>query len=205
MLNKTLEVLDLEIRKFLPVKFREKSISLSGILRDDPKLPDPWFDTTSLANLPRRKTDLIVLALLSWYCSEEIGFLLRLQIEEEWRDKDSEEVKDVVLNSKEYCLAYLILQDRWGDRDFFGNILTKKRLERIWYRLSFKKVSHKRVKKYTGWCRGHPEGHHRRKSFPLELSSEEVFQIEEQERLRKLEKDQRLLRLIRRIEEFLAS
>jgi len=75
--------------------------------------------------------DLVVLAVASWYITEETGFLLRLALEKKIGNNLDLAWIGLLLNSKAECLIYLQETSRWHTRDFFGNILTDARLKRL--------------------------------------------------------------------------
>lgn len=54
--------------------------------------------------------------------SDEVRFLLRLFIEENWKNGELLEYKDSLLTSKEHCLAVLQVQEIWDGHTFFGEI-----------------------------------------------------------------------------------
>jgi hypothetical protein len=66
-----------------------------------------------------------MMGVLHWYFPEEIRCLVNLALSENWGG-DFEEIKEVLLTSKETALAYLIIQDRFNEYDFYGNLLTEK-------------------------------------------------------------------------------
>jgi hypothetical protein len=100
---------------------------------------------------------------------DEIGILIRLNLEElEWPAEKFLE-KELLLTSKDVMLGYLILQERWNGNDFFGNVLNLAanlyRRETTW----FQQRSRRSVKRYSGYCRGYQESHRMRKRLPREL------------------------------------
>lgn len=74
----------------------------------------------------------LLLAISSWYCDEEIGVLLRLQISEEIKNNEDIFFLELALISKASMLIFLQESSLWHSRDFFGNILTKRNLQRAW-------------------------------------------------------------------------
>lgn len=56
---------------------------------------------------------------------DEVRFLLRLFIEENWKNGELLEYKDSLLTSKEHCLATLQVQEIWDGHTFFGELYTK--------------------------------------------------------------------------------
>jgi hypothetical protein len=67
----------------------------------------------------------ILFGILHWYFPAEIRVIFNLWLEEHFGE-DYSEVKEIILLSKETALGYLLVQDRWSSRDFYGNVLTKK-------------------------------------------------------------------------------
>lgn len=65
---------------------------------------------------------LIACAILSWYIPEEIGILLRLELEKYSQHEDLF-ILDLLIQNKGTMLCYLIETRLWHSRDFFGNIL----------------------------------------------------------------------------------
>jgi hypothetical protein len=86
----------------------------------------PCGDTTfRIKNLKTK--DLFELALISWYLPEEIGVLLRLDLEQ-WvsklEDEDFHKVPlMIVLSSKAETLLFLQETSLWSTHEFFGNYL----------------------------------------------------------------------------------
>jgi hypothetical protein len=139
----------------------------------------------------------------SWYFPEEIGVLVRLNLEETWGD-ERQEVGEALLTSKAFALAWLIIQEDFNENDFFGNYLSPAKVKQLLRFLEFKRVSTKKVERYTGYCRGHRDGTHRSPtSLPRELQPG-VISLEE-DQIRKLMLEQKKLRLLGRIREFLTS
>jgi hypothetical protein len=182
---------------------KERSKVLSRVLSVSPtqesEFPITKFDWTHLC-VPRKLKDKLILALLSWYMVEEIGDLVRLDLEENW-GADSEEVGAIVLTSKEYCLSWFIIQKEFDSFEFFGNYLSEARVSTILKQLQFHRLSAKKVKRYTGYCRGHRESN---STGPKPLPAELVpgtLSLEEIEQ-RKVEFQQRLLSLLYEVEVF---
>lgn len=74
------------------------------------------------------KVNLTVLSILSWYIPEELGVLLRLEIEEKVKNTEMDYLV-LLLQSRALCFNFLLDSKLWSARDFFGNILTKKNIE----------------------------------------------------------------------------
>jgi hypothetical protein len=181
--------------------FGTRELTLTDKLLDSPTY-QAEYDLTRLV-IPTRKTkDLIGLAVLSWYMSEEIKTLLQLELRSVW-PAEFREVGEVLLTSKEFMLAWLIIQDQWNEYDFFGNVLDK-RLSRIWTLVDFRRKSRTPVRKYTGWCRGYQEST-RRVKFPLPSELTVGVISYEEDLIRQAEQERKLLLLVRKIEVFLSS
>lgn len=89
--------------------------------------PSDWNSFENLFRITdRRAENLIRLAILSWYLPEEVGVLLRMSIEEIL----SEDINyiQVLLFNKGEMKCFLCDTKLWHTRDFFGNILTSKKL-----------------------------------------------------------------------------
>lgn len=145
--------------------------------------------------------DKILLALLSWYVPRNVRFLLILWLDANW-GPDFREVKEVILNNKEWALGWLQIQERWNGNDFFGNVLTKNFVRRACTASGFRKVSTKKVRRYTGWSRGHRDGtssihpNSSREGPP----AEEIARIEEYRENRELDYQLKLLSLLSLVE-----
>jgi hypothetical protein len=88
-----------------------------------------WIDLTMLSvkgNLSLRITDKILLGVLHWYFPAELRCLFNLWLEQHW-GLEFKEVKDILLTSKKTSLGYLLVQDRWNNSDFYGNVLVTRR------------------------------------------------------------------------------
>lgn len=207
MLNFTeIDSLDLEIEKSPTVDFfREKCSVLGNYVSVSPtQYPDTTspIDVTQL-RVPRKFKDKLILALLSWYVDEVIGFLIRLSLEENW-GREFEEVGQVVLTSKEFALAWFIIQDRFNENDFFGNYLCEARVKNILNILDFQKLSRKKVKRYSGYCRGYRDSNHQgQKPLPGDVQPGTISTQELEVEL--YEREMRKYYLFHRITTFLES
>jgi hypothetical protein len=181
--------------------FGKRELTLIDNLLDSPTYQSD-YDLTRLRIPTRKAKNLIGLAVMSWYMSEEIRTLLQLELRSVW-PADYYEVGEVLLTSKEYMLAWLIIQDQWNEFDFFGNVLDK-RLSRIWNLVTFFRKPRTPVKKYTGWCRGYQESY-RRVKFPLPIELTVGVISFEEDLIRQAERERKLLSLVRKIEIFLSS
>lgn len=209
LLNLNLRDLDSTLKRFYDQSSGpKKTESLRMSLSDSPKLYSDGqinFDPTQFYFGTRRRQDLIVLAIFSWYFPEEIRILFQLDLAEHWEKCDKfYEVKEILLTSKEFALSWLILQDQWNEFDFFGNVLRKKHIDVVLGRISFKKIKLNRVNRYTGYCRGYRESN---TGAPSHLGPELVIgtlSFEEDQERRK-EYQLRVFLLSQKITQFLAS
>lgn len=102
----------------------------------------------------RKLDDLIALSLISYYLPEIAGWSLRISIEE-IVDKNPElSIVHFLLQGKGLCWLFLCDTKLWSIRDFFGNILSKSRLEQLGYMFEPKLRSNKspkRVQRHRGY------------------------------------------------------
>lgn len=99
------------------------------------------------------KCNLTVLSLLSWYLPEDLGILLRLDIEEKIRKTDLDYL-GLLLKSKGQTLCFLVETGLWSTRDWFGNILTKKNIEHCLRCIGIRrktKRAPKRIQRHRGY------------------------------------------------------
>jgi hypothetical protein len=170
----SLSGLDLQIQNRYSLLFSEKPESLRQLLLDSPKQDLSYFqrfDVTKFVFKDKSKRSLIRLAILSWYFPEEIRVLFQLNLKEIWTKQDRFCVeKEVLLSSKTICLAWILHESGWKERDFFGNILNERETVRLLKNLNFWRLSQRKVKKYTGYCRGYRESNRGApRSFPPEM------------------------------------
>lgn len=102
----------------------------------------------------KNKNDLIVLALFSWYIPEEFGILLRFELEELVSDNEDLEEVNFFLNSLGETKCFLLETNLWHSRDFFGNVLDKRRLRRLcqlFVPVCTSKSKPKRVQRHRGY------------------------------------------------------
>lgn len=176
MMSLTLQELDSEVRNFYLKYLSEKPESLRMFLSDSPTQYDDvfrHFDLTTIRIGTKKRRDLQRLALLSWYFPEEIRILTQLNLEKHWEESDLFNVeRSILLTSKQICLAWFLTEWEGNEFDFFGNVLRRSDCQRILSLLSFMKLSQKKVKKYTGYCRGYRESNTGApRSFPAELET----------------------------------
>lgn len=134
------------LKKYSEIFFRSSA-------SDSPKWEDTNFENQIVIK-SRLKEDLVLLAIFSWYMPEEIGILLRFELQEIC-DKNPEAIwLHFLIKEKGLMYNYLCDTKLWSTRDFFGNILTKKRLNKIKYLYSLKfktKKKPKRVQRHRGY------------------------------------------------------
>lgn len=103
----------------------------------------------------RKKDDLIVLAIASWYVEPSwIGMLLRLSLQEKITNNEDLFEINFYLQSKAEMLIFLQETSLYHTRDFYGNLLTKNRLRRFWSLFSpLMKTARrpKRVQRHRGY------------------------------------------------------
>jgi hypothetical protein len=202
-----LKDLDLCLQRFYNKELKGRSESLADQVRIVSKTVTvkPLFDVTKFYFKTRKLRDLITLSIMSWYFPDEIRFTVQLFLEDyHWPSDTPYEIKKILLNSKEYSLAWLILQDQWNENDFFGNVLDKRFSNLFNKGFGFRKISRRKVKRYTGYCRGHPDSS-RRGPRPL---PPELLWTEEDQKKQDLKLDQRKLQLLllkEKIDDFLAG
>lgn len=111
------------------------------------------YDGTMIIST-RDLDDLLVLGILSWYLDKEIGILLRLELEEIIHSNNDLFIINFVLTNKGSMLNFLLESGLWHTRDFFGNLLTDKRLSRLSKQLKFRKrvtIDPKRIQRKRGY------------------------------------------------------
>lgn len=170
----SLSGLDLQIQNRYSLLFSEKPESLRQFLLDSPKQDLSYFqrfNVTKFVFKDKSKRSLIRLAILSWYFPEEIRVLFQLNLKEVWTKQDRFCVeKEILLSSKTNCLAWILHESGWKERDFFGNILNERETIRLLKNLNFWRLSQRKVQKYTGYCRGYQESNRGApRSFPPEM------------------------------------
>jgi hypothetical protein len=180
----TLQELDLQVSQLYQKFWSGKPESLRQSLSDSPTqyskeyLLDN-FDMTHIVIRSRRRQDLQRLALLSWYMPEEVRILVQLDLREIWRESELNIEKEILLSSKELCLAWIISESGWTESTFFGNVLNKVQVGSLVRSLDFWRRTRRKVRRYTGYCRGYRESNRGApRSFPPEL---EVWVIDQEE------------------------
>lgn len=206
MVDRSRDILDREIQKiYHSGDFERKFEILEAEVSMNPDTPvdDIFRDFTDLViPLCRTLDDKILLAILSWYVPQNLRFQLILWLDQNW-GPEQKEVKEVILVSKVWALAWLQIQNRWNANDFFG-LLKGGRLKGIVANIAHRRIIHRKAKirRYTGWCRGHRDG-----TAPIHSnlsrvypSREEILEIERKRNLRELIYQENLQALRGRIE-----
>lgn len=209
MLRKTLQELDTDIGRIFSYSGKRHVESLRMFLSDSPSQYQDVFQHYDLTKFHfgfnRKYQDLVRLAILSWYFPEELRCLFQLCLEEHWSELDDFSVeKEILLVSKDVCLAWCILQENWNNNDFFGNIISEKAIDLALKQIKFLKKSRRRVKKYTGYCRGYRESN---TGAPNDVPSEIRIGVEDEYVLleKKLFCDIQIQTILKRISLFLSA
>lgn len=157
----SMSVLDTQIQRLYLSDFAEKPESLRCFLLDSPTQYSDvfrFYDLTEINFKTKRRQDFQRLSILSWYFPEEIRILVQLSLKELWDKTDQFNLeKEVLLLSKELCLAWVLWESGWSESSFFGNVLNKRITRSVLSRIGFKKKSRSKVRKYTGYCRGYQD------------------------------------------------
>lgn len=132
--------------------------------------------------------DLVLLAMMTWYCDDENkSWLLKMKLLEKF-EHDSERICiSFILSSKESMWNFLLDTTLWHSRDFFGNIMTNQRLQRVRklskiYRIKQKKA--KRTQRHRGYRdKGSLRNNHEYHSFVSYTKEMNELEIRRQERL----------------------
>lgn len=167
MLKLKLKELECQLLKFYEQNLkdvcedRRRAVVVSSNLSNDNYLEPNGLKIPHL-NLKEK----ILFATFSWFMPKELGCLVNLWLEENWGG-DQLEIKAVLLNSKETALGYLLVSDRWNERDFFGNILIKENMKKL-SRISIRHRQTSKPKREV-WRRGYND------KGSLRLSSESIY------------------------------
>lgn len=153
-----LKLIDSQLEKFVSSELSETTENLRQLVLDSPTQLTRTvmkLDLTKLQLKFSKERDFICLAILSWYFPEEIRFLFQMELEDTWKTQ-SREVKEVLLTSKDYALTWLICESHWNESDFFGNVMNKS-FAKLFRLTEFKRISQKKVPRYSGYCRGYQD------------------------------------------------
>lgn len=201
--SKDIDLIDRELSKFYSKFLSETTENLRQLVLDSPtQLSEVSMklDLTRLNLKFQKDSEFQTLAIMSWYFPEEIRFLVQMELHQSWRAQ-SLEVKEVLLTSKDYALTWLMRVSRWTESDFFGNYLNKSFVRKFEF-LSFKKLSRKKVPRYSGYCRGYQDTN---RGVPSSLRLEHWAKSSvSQEIQRHLEREQLRNYLFNKIEEELS-
>lgn len=190
--------IDSSIENIYQKLFRKKTENLRNFILDSPtQYQDVFlhFDLTKLVIKTDKLNHKLGLAILSWYFPEEIRFLVQLQLDQSW-GANLQEVKEILLTSKDLALAWLIRCSDWTESEFFGNIIDKG-LSRMWSLTEFARVSRSKVERYSGYCRGYQESN-RGVPSPLSVELRQKLTVDEDIEL-KLVRETELFTLIQRV------
>lgn len=111
------------IKFFIEKRIPERIKVLRNQIVDDPNFLQ---DFQNRLYLPKFKSQsLLSLAFLSWYIPEEIGVLLRLELQEYEKimNKKDKILLRIFLSSYNDSFTFITNSGRWHSRDFFGNFL----------------------------------------------------------------------------------
>jgi len=104
-----------------------------------------------------KKVEKFLLLTSVWYFPENpMSFYIRLECEKLF-GKELENEYRVLCSSKLLALGFWLSQDEWNDWDFYGNILRLRQGGKVYSLIHLRLQSTRRVKRYTGYCRGYPE------------------------------------------------
>lgn len=146
MLTRTsLKELDRLVQKFYERTLRSKCEDRRIPVAVDPNLSNDIYEPNGIYYPVRTLTEKILLGVLQWYMPRELGVLTNLWLDEHW-GAEFKEIKVVLNSSKDTALGYLLVSDRWNERDFFGNVLCERQMRNI-CRLSFRKRKTSRPKR----------------------------------------------------------
>lgn len=137
--------LDQQIQKFYNRILRQKCEDRRISVVVDPNLRMEIFEPNGIHFPVRKLTEKILLGFLQWYMPKEIGVLVNLWLEEHWGG-EFKEIKIALNTSKKTALGYILISDRWNERDFFGNVLCEKQVKNI-CRFSFRRRITKRPRR----------------------------------------------------------
>lgn len=120
-----------------------ESVPSRGNFLRDAVVDNPNFLDVYLTDLilPKRLDDCIVLAISSWYIkNQEVACLIRLDLEKKALNENFWILR-FFLESRFHSELFLIETKLYHTRDFFGNLMTKNRLLRVYNRLRFRRRS----------------------------------------------------------------
>lgn len=127
--QKSYVCLDEELKSFFgsqPV--RDTCNLLTDRVVDSSNLGTDVYEPNGVRFTARTLIEKVLLGLLQYYVAEELRVLINLWLEENWGTANLE-LKHCVLTSKELALGAILEQDKWNERDFYGNVLKQHNLE----------------------------------------------------------------------------
>lgn len=97
--------------------------------------------------------DFVRLAISSWYLPEEVGFVLRMDLELKLKNfsLDDRSICEILLSSKTEMLLFLQETHLWHSREFFGNIFGKNVNLAKYFRLSPVRKKVKKLQRKSGY------------------------------------------------------
>lgn len=130
----TLEALDREFQRLYDKFGAEK---LNDLTTKVAVGPDPLQKGLELNYFRFRgnstKEDKLLLGIFLWYCPPEIRVLGQFELERTWPETD-EAWLAALTASKELALGTLLVQTKFNDNDFWGNIITEKHVKTLFNR-----------------------------------------------------------------------
>jgi hypothetical protein len=126
------------------------------------------FDLTRLSLPVKKLRELQTLAIVSWYCPDEVRLLIQLELESTWLTRNPDDAKEILLTSKDLALCWLLTMSKWNESDFYGNNLTKSFVQKFSL-IDFRRRPTSHVDRYTGYCRGYQDAH---RGAPSSLGTE---------------------------------
>lgn len=119
----TLDQLEKNLEKFFNQNWiQEVSRKLRDAVVDNSNLQFDLLEPNGIRFNAKTIREKILLGIYQWFTEPELRCLINLWLEENWGGESIEIVK-VLNNSKDTALGYLLVSDKWNDRDFFGNFL----------------------------------------------------------------------------------
>lgn len=152
MLDVRLDLLESQLQDFYNQHLKDACEDRKNLVIDSSNLEQLIFEPNGLMLPNLDLTEKILLGVFQWYMPKELGCLINLWLGEHWGG-EFKEIKAVLLNSKSSAIGYLLISDRWSNRDFYGNILKKNRVMKFCkIRIRHRKNSRPRRKV---WRRGY--------------------------------------------------
>lgn len=141
------EALNNAVQKFYDKTYRDLCQDLTESVVDASNLSaTSWFLNELSIPFNLKLSEKIILGVLQWYMPKELRCLINLWLEENW-GSEFRDVKAVLIHSKKTALGYCLISDRWNDRDFFGNILSKNNGYKSFVRIKLKRKKRQKPKR----------------------------------------------------------